>query len=61
MDDFQTWLYEMQAQDNTEVQQEGVPTTSQRTEELKQYMEAALRGPQRIVICKIYVPMLIEI
>ena len=32
-----------------------VPTTSQRTVELMQYMEAALRGPQRIVICKIYV------
>ena len=42
----------MQAQENTEVQQRGVPTTSQRTEELKQYMEAALRGPTRIVICK---------
>ena len=28
----------------------GVPTTSQRTEDLKQHMEDALRGPTRIVI-----------
>ena len=28
----------MQAQDNTEVLQRGVPTTSQRIEELKQYI-----------------------
>ena len=28
----------MQSQDNTEVQQRGVPTTSQRIEELKQYI-----------------------
>ena len=36
----------MWTQDNTELQQEGVPTTCQRTEELMQYMKAALRGPQ---------------
>ena len=40
MDDSQTWLYEDAGTEIQEVQQRGVPKTSQRTEELKQYMEA---------------------
>ena len=42
------YLYEDAGTEIQEVPQRGVPTTSQRKEELKQYMKAALGGQQEL-------------